>query len=156
MWNFLLMPVCLCFVSYSRCGLSGQECESLDSEEDEAGRSFGGAGTSAGGDRTGLLSQTLSDVHTPPSTRWSCLPHQKAQACERFLSDFQDKLLPFHLTWPVLVILGLSWTSNSDKRTTQQPQARRRTARTHSEPFPKRTFTLLCIVVYESQCHYNG
>lgn len=55
----------------------------------------------------------------------------------------------------LVVILGLSRTSNSDKRTTQQPQARRRTARTHSEPFPKHTFTLLCIVVYESQCHYN-
>lgn len=59
-----------------------------------------------------------------------------------------------HSIWrDLLVILG------SDKGTMQWLQARRRTprtARTHSEPFPKRTFTSLCIVVYESQCHYNG
>ncbi len=60
MWSILLMRTCFCVVSYSRCGLSGQERESVDSEKDEAGRSFGSAGTSAGGDGTGLLSPTTT------------------------------------------------------------------------------------------------
>ncbi len=100
------MRMCFCVVSYSCCGLSGQERESVDSKKDEAGRSFGGAGTSAGGDGTGLLSPTTTNT---PSHALRCTKTSSDQlelfsasastSVRGFYSDFQDKkLLPFHLT----------------------------------------------------------
>ncbi len=134
MWSILLMRTCFCVVSYSRCGLSGQERESVDSEKDEAGRSFGSAGTSAGGDGTGLLSPTTTNT---PSHALRCTNTSSVQL-ELFSASAGTSVRGFtlifktrnscHFIWrDLLVILGLSCTSNSDKRTMQRLQARRRT-----------------------------
>ncbi len=92
MWSILLMRTCFCVVSYSRCGLSGQERESVDSEKDEAGRSFGSAGTSAGGDGTGLLSP---DHYKHTFTRSQMHKHllRPAGALQRIRRHERERLL---------------------------------------------------------------
>lgn len=123
----LLMRMCLCVVSSSCCGLSGQERGSVDSEKDEAGRSFGGAGTSAGGDGTGLLSPITTNTFTRSQIHKHLLRPAGALQCREAFTLILKTRNSCHSIWrDLLVILGLSCTSNSDKRTMQQLQARRR------------------------------
>lgn len=74
-----LMRTCLCLIPFSGCGLSGQERESVDPEEDEVGRSFCSAGSSAGGDGTGVLNASHLTRRTHLYWLRDCVP-------ERFFS----------------------------------------------------------------------
>ncbi len=131
MWSILLMRTCFCVVSYSRCGLSGQERESVDSEKDEAGRSFGQCWDFCRWRRDRLWVRplqthlhTLSDAQTPPPSSWSSSAHPPARAWAAFTLK---KLLPFHLTVTPSVLLGCLRTLTRCKRNHAAVQARRRT-----------------------------
>lgn len=70
---------------------------------------------------------TLTDAQTPPPTSWSSSVHPPARVWEAFTLILKTRN-SCHSVWrDLLVILGLSCTSNSDKRTMQRLQARQRT-----------------------------